>query len=272
MTKPAGAIVRLPRLFSPPEGRRPVPPMDLPTDLDPAATALFLDCDGTLAAIAERPSEARIAPATLALLARLAGALDGALAVVSGRAVADLDRLLAPLVLPIAGGHGAERRDGAGRRHPARPDGPSLAGATARLQAFAERHQGLIVETKPASVALHYRMRPELAAAARTEAAGIAAGRPTLRLLHGLMVVEVSASKRTKGDAIAEFMAEPPFAGRRPVFVGDDVTDEDGFAAVMAIGGIAVKIGAGPSLARLRAADMAEAQAWLGRLAERWAA
>lgn len=242
----------------------------LPLDLDARETALFLDCDGTLSEIVDHPAQARVAPQvrdTVGLLARQAG---GALAIVSGRSIAQLDALLAPLLLPAAGVHGAERRDHAGRLHSAAADG-GLAGARTRAaQAFAARHRGLVCEVKPGAVALHYRMRPELQEAVETFAASLAAGRPGLGLRHGKMVVEVAAGRRTKGDAIAAFMGEPPFSGRRPVFVGDDVTDEDGFAVVAAMGGVTIKIGKGPTRASLRAADRRTVERWLAALGARW--
>lgn len=242
----------------------------LPLDLDARTTALFLDCDGTLSEIVDHPELARIEPRlrdTVGLLARRAG---GAVAMVSGRSVAQLDALLAPLVLPAAGVHGAERRDHAGRLHSAAADG-GLAGARMRAaQAFVARHPGLVCETKPGAVALHYRMRPELKEEVEHFASSLVAGRPGLGLRHGKMVVEVTAGRRTKGDAIAAFMREPPFAGRLPVFVGDDVTDEDGFAVVAAMVGVTIKIGEGPTRASLRAGSREEVERWLTALADRW--
>ena len=237
--------------------------------LDRGRTALFLDCDGTLAAIVERPEQALVRPEMLELVCELAGLCGCALAVVSGRSVAQLDTMLAPLHLPLAGVHGAERRDAAGAVHRL-PASPSIDEVAARAAGFAALHDGVLYESKPGSVAVHYRLRPALQSAVEAFAAEVSAAHPELRVLRGKMVVEISGSRRTKGDAIRDFMGEAPFAGRVPVFVGDDVTDEDGFAAAAALGGIGIRIGAGPTSARYRLSDIAAFADWLGGLRDRW--
>lgn len=242
----------------------------LPLDLDARATALFLDCDGTLSKIVDHPDDARIEPQlrdTVGLLSRQTG---GAVAIVSGRSIAQLDALLAPLRLPAAGVHGAERRDHAGKLHAKAAVEGLDAARIAAAEDFVAGHAGLVSEVKPGAMALHFRMRPELEADVERFAAALVAGQPRLSLRYGKKVVEIAAGHRTKGDAIAAFMREPPFAGRLPVFVGDDITDEDGFAVVASMDGRTIRIGEGPTCAALRAADRGEVERWLVALARRW--
>jgi len=232
--------------------------------------ALFLDIDGTLLDHAERPDAVRPGETEFRLLDALWRACGGALALISGRSVADIDALFAPLRLPVAGQHGIERRDARGVVHRHAPPSQALRGAAARIGEFASRHQGLLFEDKGDNLALHFRMAPQLAAAAETvvgeAAAALGAG---FELLRGKMVVELKPSGRDKGSAIEEFMREAPFAGRRALFVGDDQTDEYGFGVVNRLGGRSVKVGAGASVARHRIADAAAVRAWLGQWAAR---
>jgi len=221
--------------------------------IDPAGAAFFLDFDGVLAPIAPTPDAAGMAPRTRAALARLAAGASGAVAVVSGRALADLAAKIADLPVSLAGSHGLERR-GPGGAHASPVLGATATEALAEVAAFAAE-QGLLFERKPAGGALHYRSRPELEAAclARVEAAAEAGG---LRLVRGHMVAEATAAVADKGTAIRSFMAEAPFSGRRPVAIGDDVTDEDAFRAATDMGGVAIKIGGGATAATHRAADI----------------
>ncbi len=245
-----------------------MPPADPLHDLPPlsmADAALFLDFDGTLAEIAPLPDAVEVPPSLVALLAALAEGLGGALAVVSGRRLSDLDHLLAPLVLPAAAEHGALRRLAGGRLTEARP--PDLSVATRTAEDLVHHYPGLRMERKTSSVALHYRQRPELESlclAAMTEAADRG---PDTELQRGKCVVEVKPLGVDKGQAIACFMKEPPFAGRRPWFAGDDLTDEPGFGWVQQAGGCAVKVGAGPTAARHRLPGPAALRAWLERCA-----
>ncbi len=224
--------------------------------------ALFLDIDGTLLEIVDRPEDVRVKPGELSLLEDLRRAAGGALALVSGRSIATLDALFKPLQMPLAGQHGAERRDADGRMHRMRT--VSLQNVSGQIARFARRHAGLVVEDKGRSVALHYRMAPQLASAAQAavrEAAQTAGS--AVEVMDGKMVFEVKPAGCDKGKAIAAFMREAPFAGRVPVFLGDDVTDELGFRVVNRLGGHSIKIGAGTSAAHWRLADPAEARAWL---------
>jgi trehalose 6-phosphate phosphatase len=233
-----------------------------------ASWALFLDVDGTLLEHAERPDAVRVDPVLGRLLAHLHRATGGALALISGRAVADLDALFAPLVLPAAGQHGLERRDASGRLHLHPFPVPALRRAAARLAEFAAQHAGLFFEDKGRNLALHYRQAPQLAEAARGAAFAAAAELGDgFELQAGKMVIEIKPGGRDKGLAIEDYLREPPFAGRIPVFVGDDLTDEYGFGVINRLGGHSVKVGGGPSAARWRLAGAAEVRAWLERSA-----
>lgn len=227
--------------------------------------AFFLDIDGTLLDIEQRPEAVRVEPRELELVSALHRASGGALALVSGRPLAGIDALFHPLKLPIAGQHGAERRDGRGERHRYRFPVQLLQRAANPVREFATAHEGLIFEDKGASVALHYRLAPQLAAAAEAvvrEAARSAGG--ALQMQPGKMVLELKPAGCDKGSAIEQFLRDAPFAGRTPVFLGDDVTDEYGFEVVNRLDGHSVKVGEGPTAARWRLAGPEQARAWLG--------
>ena len=224
--------------------------------LDVAKTAFFLDFDGTLAEIAANPELASVKPQTLAALARLHTMAGGAVAVVSGRPIAQLDALLQPLRLPLAGVHGLERRDSDGAVQRVPTDADAYRQLASTVGDFASSRPGLVAEAKPGSVALHYRQRPDYQPECLELAERVAGKGSPVRLLRGKMVIEMTLAARTKGDAITDFMKERPFLGRRPFFAGDDVTDETGFATVNAMGGMSVKVGPGPTCARYRAADV----------------
>jgi len=234
-----------------------------PKPLRLGETALFLDLDGTLAPIAARPQDVRPDPRRTSLLERLAVKLDGRLAVVSGRTLDDIDRILEGCVLAVAAVHGLVRRDLDGRVFQTSPH-PSLAQAAEGFRAFAAQDSGLIVEEKAAlSVALHFRLASRHAEAAR-ECARALAAKTGLTLQDGDMVEELRTPGASKGDSVRAFMAEASFAGARPVFVGDDVTDEDGFEAAQALGGFGVAVGASrPTAARFRLAGVEAALSWL---------
>jgi trehalose 6-phosphate phosphatase len=232
--------------------------------------ALFLDVDGTLVEIAPAPDAVVVPPRLVALLRTLEQALAGAVALVSGRSVASLDRLFAPLNLACAGNHGLERRrtDGVLIQPPVPRD--ALERARRAFAVFAAGHQGALVEDKSLSVALHYRGAPALAEGAERLAETLEdelAG--ALRIQRGKMMVELRPAGGDKGSVVRDFMAEPPFAGRVPVFIGDDVTDEDGFRAVNALGGVSVRVGdsAAPTEAGFRMESTEAVYGWLSRLA-----
>jgi trehalose 6-phosphate phosphatase len=238
----------------------------VPTLSDVGAHCLFLDFDGTLVDIAERPELVRFDAAAIARIASLQRRFGDAVAIVTGRAIADIDRFLAPLVLPVAGVHGQMIRTASGKIEWAQYDQRAVAEACSRLQPLVAREHGLLLETKPGAVALHYRVRPDLAQLCHTQAYHAAATSADLHVVHGKMVVEVKFAGYNKGTAIRALMREAPFAGRRPVFAGDDATDEDGFAVVNALDGITIKIGYGESLALYRLAGTRELLDWLESL------
>ncbi len=233
--------------------------------------ALFLDFDGSIVEIAPTPGAVRV-PASLAPLLRgLGAALGGAVAIVTGRPVAEIDGFLGDAVPAVAGLHGLERRgaDGALAR-PAAP-GEALRRALARLGDFAAAHPGVLVEDKTYSAALHYRRAPQAAEACREAAeaalAGLMAG---WTVAEGKCVVEIRPAGVTKGTAIEAFMREAPFRGRIPVFCGDDATDEDGFAAVAALGGTGIRVGRGAATtASVEVETVAGLLDWLAGVADR---
>lgn len=233
--------------------------------LKAAETALFLDLDGTLAPIVDRPDMVGPDPRRTRLLERLAARLEGRLAVISGRTLEDLDRILEGRATAIAAVHGLVWRaaDGQVARTPPHP---GLARAGEELRRFACAHAGALVEDKGLSIALHYRLAPGLAARARFQAETLA--RETgLTLQPGDCVLELRTPGPRKGEALAAFMAEPPFRGFRPVFVGDDLTDEDGFRAARDLGGFGVLVGpCRPTAAAHRLEDVAAALSWLEAL------
>jgi trehalose 6-phosphate phosphatase len=228
--------------------------------------AFFLDLDGTLVDIAETPEAVDPGEQEIILLKKLQRIAGGALALISGRSLKRIDELFSPLVLAAAGQHGAERRDARGKRHRHRFPVRALRPAAGGIRSFAARHQGLVFEDKGASVALHYRLAPQLAAAAQK--AVREAAEPlgdAVEVQGGKMVVELKPAGCDKGAAIESFMQEPPFAGRVPVFLGDDITDEYGFRVVNRLGGHSIKVGEGASAARWRLENPAAARAWLGQ-------
>lgn len=214
--------------------------------------ALFLDVDGTLVDIAPTPDAVRVPGGLPLLLRHLHDRMGGALALVSGRPISEIDELFAPVVLPAAGIHGAEIRlhGPVERIVEGFEQGPAMRAAVA---AFAARHPGLRVEDKGAALALHYRGAPALEVPVE-RFAGELARRFRLHLQAGKCVVELKASPRTKGDALRRMMLAAPFAGRVPVMIGDDLTDEHGFEAARELGGLALRVGAAdrPSAATLR--------------------
>lgn len=235
-----------------------------------AGAALFLDFDGTLVEIAATPAAVTV-PATLApLLTRLADALGGRVAIVSGRAVADIRRLL-PLPLAIAGSHGQELAlPGQPALAPDRT--PALDRAQAAVHAFVADRPGALVEEKPLGIGLHYRAAPALEAEATAFAAALAAEHG-LHLQRGKMVAELRLPGGGKGEALERLMREPLFASARPLFMGDDLTDEPAFAAASAHHGAGILIGPPRDThARYRLDGVADALAWLSSAAQGLAA
>lgn len=204
--------------------------------------AAFLDLDGTLVEIQARPHAVSASPALRALLRRLNERMAGALAIVTGRSLGDLDDIIEGAVNHAAGVHGFEIQRG-GRISRDDVEQARLAEARAEVRQLLQRRKlPALVEDKHASLALHYRQNPEAADAIQHIAQELAA-KHGLRLVHGKMVVELNASARTKGYAVTVLMAAPPFTGRTPVALGDDFTDEDAFAAAKRMGGFGVLVG-----------------------------
>jgi trehalose 6-phosphate phosphatase len=226
--------------------------------------SFFLDIDGTLLEYAAHPQGVRVELDLLELLQRLREVTGGAVALISGRSVRDIDGLFAPLALPAAGQHGTELRlaDGSIRLHTPPLDG--LGRAAAEIVRLTAAHTGLVFENKGMTLALHYRLAPGLRALAEKEMRAIAASLgDSFELQTGKYVVEIKPGGKNKGDAIAELAAEAPFAGRTPVFVGDDLTDEAGFELINRVGGHSVKVGPGISRARWHLFDAAAVRRWL---------
>lgn len=233
-----------------------------------ARDALFLDIDGTLLELAPTPGAVEVDAQIASLLPALHATLGGACALVTGRSLTDVDRLFPGARLPAAGQHGCERRDAAGALHLHAPDRRVLARLCRLFTEFAARHEGLLVEDKGASLALHYRQAPQLASHVHRTISTALAEFPdsAIRLQPGKRLVEVRPDGRDKGTAISDFLREAPFAGRRPVFVGDDVGDEHGFAVIRRFGGVGVKVGPGPTRAGHRLPDVAAVRTWLAAL------
>jgi len=245
--------------------------MTTPPQRDPRS-ALFLDVDGTLLDIAERPELVKVPPSLPPLLDRLAQEHHGAVAVVSGRRIEDIDRLFIPWQGAAAGLHGGERRRLDGTVIPAADSEEELAARAAldRLRPliaqFAATAPGVWVEDKGSTLAMHYRAAPqhdaEILDLARQ---GLDDAHGALRMIAGKMVVELQPRQFGKGGAVAAFLDEHPFQGRQPVFLGDDVTDEDGFAEVNKRGGLSIRVGppAPPTAAAYELPTVAAALAWL---------
>lgn len=230
--------------------------------------AVFLDVDGTVLKIAPTPDAVEVSDSLRHVLDKLRPLLGGALALVSGRTIADLDYLFAPLHLPTAGLHGQERRDARGKVH--REDKrAALEDIKATLEDFASNHAGVLIEDKTHAVAVHYRQAPKAKRKLRAEVQRLVEARADLQILDGKMVFEIRPRGIDKGTAIKAFLAEPPFVGRQPIFLGDDVTDEDGFAFVNSKGGHTIRVGGrGKTAARFRLPNVTAVIEWLEWLAE----
>lgn len=239
-----------------------------PRTLCATRCALFLDVDGTLLDFAARPDEVQLEAATRDVLERLQTLLGGALALVSGRSLSQLDELFKPLRLPAAGIHGFERRSAAGVVYRPSATAATLDRTRRWLQGIVLPGSGLLLEDKGYSLALHYRTAPQAAgralASVRSAAAQLG---PGFEIVEGSKMVELKPAGQNKATAIEAFMKEPPFIGCVPVFLGDDVTDFDGFAAVRSHGGMDVAVGDRVS-ARWFLDGPRATRDWLARLAD----
>jgi trehalose 6-phosphate phosphatase len=230
--------------------------------------AMLLDIDGTILDIAPTPRQVWVPPQLRQTLTRLQDRSGGAVALVSGRLLDDIDTIFAPLKLAAIGGHGAELRPtpGAEPERRAASISPELKQALATLTKLGP---GLIVEDKGYSLALHYRLAPDLGAALHAAVVAVCAKLPpgTVEILPGKAVVEVKPARVSKALAVSELMTRPPFHNRHPIFIGDDVTDEPVFGVIPQFGGLSFSVGrvaAGVDGHFERPEDV---RAWLARIA-----
>jgi len=241
--------------------------------LDPrdfSRVAILLDVDGTLLDIAPTPREVVVPRELPETLARVRDRLGGALALVSGRMIVELDDFFSPIQLVAIGGHGAELRPVAG--------GPVLAGRASSIDAefkqqlkdIAACHPGVLIEDKGYSLALHYRQVPKqgVALVHDVKHAHEAWGDPSIELLYGKAVLELKFAGFNKGTAVRQLMTYPPFMGRAPIFVGDDHTDEDAFKVVPEFKGQAISVGRKLSGIDRYFACPADVRRWLGLMSE----
>jgi trehalose 6-phosphate phosphatase len=242
-----------------------------PETVDPRQVAIFLDIDGTLLDIAPTPHDVRVPPTLRKTLGKLQECTGGALALVSGRSLSDIDLIFSPLKLSAVGGHGAELRigpldqvNGSRSRFLDRK-------TRSRLADVAKLAEGIIIEDKGYSVALHYRLAPDKKRAIEDDVAEIVGALPagSFEVLPGKAVIEVKKSGFNKGTALRDLMAHPPFAGRRPIFVGDDVTDEHAFEVVPEFNGLAISVGRMVPGVADRFETPSDVRRWLERIADR---
>ena len=220
--------------------------------------AIFTDFDGTLVELAETPDAVEVDDTLADQLQRAVNELDSAFAVLTGREIADIDKFLAPLHLPIAGAHGTQRRRADGFVETVDPaivlGAEEIAHA---VEALVHANPTLLLEAKEGAVALHYRQAPELEAAVRIAMEEAVHNVPDFTLVPGKMVLEARPRAASKGEDLRAFMREEPFLGRTPIFIGDDTTDEDAFIAALDLGGVGIKLGDGETAARMRIPNVA---------------
>lgn len=244
-----------------------VAPVEAAPHLPPPPTrltrpALFLDMDGVLAPLAATPDAVVPHPERTAALRAATERLHGRVAIISGRTIAEIDRIAEASAASASGVHGLERRRADGSVHRAEA-APAVREVVVAFEAFARTRPGIIVEDKAVSAGLHYRGAPTEAGAAMALARELAE-RTGLTMQAGNLVVELKTPGASKGTALTAFMQEPPFAGAVPVMLGDDLTDEDGFRAAGALGGFGVLVGPPrETAARYGLADVAAVLAWL---------
>jgi trehalose 6-phosphate phosphatase len=227
--------------------------------------ALFLDFDGTLVEIADKPQNVHVSEELKQLIDDVRHRIGGALAIVSGRSIASLDSLLSPFHFLASGIHGCERRTAEGITIRPEVDAERVARARAELGELVRSHPGLLLEDKGYSLAVHYRLAPEMQSHVRSAVdAVLATLGPDFVLQAGKSVLELRPGSWSKGTSVAAFMKEAPFRDRTPVYIGDDVTDEDAFEVVNDLHGLSIRVGAaGATLARHRLANVGEVLEWL---------
>ncbi len=239
-----------------------------PDKLRPQEIALFLDFDGTLV-VFDRPDLNRpeVSPALVKLIEDLGHATQGATAIITGRRIDDIDALFHPLKLNVSGEHGAQWRQ-QGKEDGVSPS-PSLDPLAEICKKMLAPFPGTWVERKKYSLVLHVHEYAYLRTSLMQDLAVHCQPETGLKpiLAHGM--VEIMPSKISKGSAVNYFMGQEPYKGRRPVFIGDDVADEDGFRAVNALQGVSIKVGPGQTAANYRLSDTHAVKTWLGTLIER---
>lgn len=253
--------------------------LDIISDLDMALAetslvpdlrkcAILLDIDGTILDLAPSPRQVWVPPALRRTLARLDALTGGALALVSGRSLNDIDLIFSPLQLAAIGGHGSELRPTAGaeRRLHAAPLSNAL---KLKLATVAELGPGILVEDKGYSLAMHYRLAPEKGEALRAAVTAICAmfSHEPVEILPGKLVVEVKAAGVNKGTAVCELMGYQPFAERNPIFIGDDTTDEPVFNIISKFGGLGFSVGRIAANVNGHFETPESVRAWLARIA-----
>ncbi|MFX1734453.1 trehalose-phosphatase [Paraburkholderia sp. A1RI_3L] len=239
----------------------------LPAVVTPSQTAFFFDFDGTLVELAPTPEGILVPTEMVSLLHDLRRLSHGAVAIVSGRGIDSIDSFLGIPDLPVAGMHGAERRDANGDTQRVGFNDERLLRMEQVLADVVSRNPGMLLEIKGAALALHYRNAPEREAVARAATERLVADYAGAYVLQpGKMVYEIKPKDVDKGRALRAFLDEPPFAGRTPLFAGDDLTDEKGFAVVNEHGGLSIKVGGGDTIARARVESVDSLLAWLGSI------
>ena len=242
-------------------------PAPEPRNFRTGYTCLFLDVDGTLADLAPTPDDVRIEQDFIAVLEQIRHHLHGAVALISGRPIAQLDRLFAPLQLASAGIHGFERRSHAGVTFRPTPAAAAWDAVRAQMADAVRCRDGVLLEDKQFALAVHYRAAPDAEGAVRLlvdrAATRLGAG---FEILEGDMVIELKPSTLNKASAIEAFLKEDPFDGRIPIYIGDDFTDFDGFGAVRRNGGVDIAVGNRVG-ARWHLPDPAAVRQWLRRFA-----
>jgi trehalose 6-phosphate phosphatase len=228
-----------------------------------ADLGFFLDVDGTLLPIAETPGAVSPSAVVSTVLIKLAAVCGGAVALISGRSLTELDRLFPERRFPAAGQHGSEWRDAQGKVMRIQPRAPAFNLVRQLMRREADADSRLLLEDKGLSLALHYRRAPECGPALTARLRVALEVCPEFSLQPGKLVLEVRAAGVSKAHAVRAFMNGPPFSGRIPAFVGDDATDEDGFAMVNRHGGVSIKVGVGNSIAHYRLSDTDAVLQWL---------
>jgi trehalose 6-phosphate phosphatase len=240
--------------------------ISLVPDLDKCA--ILLDIDGTILDLAPSPQQVWVSPGLRRTLARLDDLTGGAVALVSGRSLADIDLIFSPLQLAAIGGHGAELRVAADAE-PLMRAGPLSATLKRKLASVTEIGPGILAENKGYSLAIHYRLAPNKEAEVRTAVEAICAGAPpgSVEILPGKLVVEIKSAGINKADAVCELMSFAPFADRNPIFIGDDITDEPVFGIISRFGGLGFSVGRAFADANGHFDKPESVRAWLARIA-----